>query len=296
MSLKSFKAQAAITDAIVLLLITTFSVTLLFSFVGNWGNDQQTVLRSAYVVNYMQSVTKTMYYVDASTRKEIGSDGIYVYKYALKHDGTFTDDSTTPPAYDLDEEKGCQILEDYPGTLRVTDLLKRDLADSEPGDADAPAMPVLDDKFGDAEVPGRTAMRCAIKELMKPFAFSGYKYYMDVMLSEARGDYNPVDDPDEALVRYKGPEITNSKDVKVAGAEDGSDPEGSEKQSTANGGSVPGCSAVTKNAGYDAISVASPFQVLYSKKRGSAGSEFLDSRFVKYKTRICIWQAKGSDS
>ena len=39
----------------------------------------------------------------------------------------------------------------------------------------------LDDQFGYAKQPGRTAARCAMKEIMKPFAFSGYDYFVEVM-------------------------------------------------------------------------------------------------------------------
>jgi len=120
----------------------------------------------------------------------------------------------------------------------------------------------LDDKFGSAEVPGRTAMSCALKELMKPFAFSGFKYYFEVEHLQT-----------QQLVGVDGPEITNSKDLRVV---------------KAGRRGVPfGCIAA-KDAGYDILAVSSPFQVLYSDTSGGS----LDSVFVKYKTRICIWQSR----
>lgn len=285
---KRRRSQAAITDAIILLLVTTFASVLVFSFIGTWGNDHDAVLRSAYVLNYMQSVSKSMYYIDASTLNGIGSDGLYVYKYALKDSGNGIafDTVNSPKEYDLgDSNKGCPYLAYYPGTLRVTDLLKRDLADDNPQDNSqgvSDHLPKLDDKFGDAAVPGRTAMRCAVKELMKPFSFSGYKYYFEVLSlesphdSEGEGDY----------VSYYGPEITNSNDSKIVGVHvDLAQPK---RTRIPNGGSdIPGCKAVLRT-GYDVLSVSSPFQVLYSK----SSADSLDVRFVKYKTRICIWRSK----
>ncbi len=276
------KSQAAITDAIILLLVATFACTLIFSFVGNWGNDHDAVLRSAYTLNYMQSVSKSMYYIDASTLQRIESDGLDVYAYPLvdSGNGIAFDKSGDPQyaAYNLaSPDAGCPSLAKYSGTLRVTDLLKRDLADSNPKDAVNPALPQLDDKFGDtAVVPGRTAMRCAVKELMKPFAFSGYKYYFEVLNLEnphgQEGDY----------VSYYGPEISNSNDSKIIGIERG----GGQAKKTKSG-ETPGCKAV-QNAGYDVLSVASPFQVLYSQSTGNS----LDMQFVKYKARICIWLSR----
>lgn len=283
MPLRSRKrSQAAITDAIILLLVASFSSALIFSFVGSWGSDHDAVLRSAYVLNYMQSVSKSMYYIDASTLQNVGSNGLYVYKYALKEAGDKIEFDTlnSPTEYDLDNrDKGCPYLAGYPGTLRVTDLLKRDLADDNPQDGEG-HLPKLDDKFGDAAVPGRTAMRCAVKELMKPFSFSGYKYYFEVLNLE-----NPHDPEGEGdYVSYLGPEVSNSNDSRVIGLNRGLD-----QPKRTKSGDIPGCKAVLR-AGYDVLSVSSPFQVLYSKSSENS----LDVRFVKYKTRICIWRSRES--
>lgn len=277
------KGQAAITDAIILLLISTFASSLIFAFVGNWGNDHDAVLRSSYVLNYMQSVSKTMYYVDASQLSGIGADGLDIYKTALMPDGSHSD----VPGYDLNSSYGCRLLAAYPGTLRVTDLLKRDLSDSNPkkdSSENKGPLPKLDDKFGSTAdavvVPGRTAMRCTMKELMKPFAFSGYKYYMEVL---------SLEDPVEAegdVVPYLGPEITNSRDLEVVGVETGG-----VKRLSGNG--KPGCNAASSagadGRGYNILSISSPFQVLYSTT-SIAGQ--LSMELLKYKTRICIWQSR----
>ncbi|MEM4255335.1 MAG: hypothetical protein QXR53_03330 [Candidatus Norongarragalinales archaeon] len=277
------KSQAAITDAIILLLVSIFSSVLIFNFVGTWGEDQDQVLRSAYVLNYMQSVSKALYYVDASTLTGVGSDGIDVYKKALTQSGFETN-----AKYDLDDsDDGCAQLQDYPGTLRVTDLMKRDLADSDPTLAVGGAMPKLDDSFGTppggARVPGRTAVRCALKELMKPFSFSGYKYYFEAILSQdAPGIAGGTP---QGIVHYIGPEITNSKDLNVVGVETA----GGYSNKAQNGAAseVPGCFSALRS-GYQILAVSSPFQVLYSDTSGGS----LDSKFIKYKTRICIWQSK----
>jgi len=79
---KKLRAQAAIIDALILLLVSIAASMLIFNFVGTWGEDQDQVLRSAYVLNYMQSVSKALYYVDSSTLSEIKSDGLDVYEKA----------------------------------------------------------------------------------------------------------------------------------------------------------------------------------------------------------------------
>jgi len=162
--------------------------------------------------------------------------------------------------------------------------MKRDLADSNPIPIGG-EMPKLDDKFGNAQVPGRTAVRCALKELMKPFAFSGYKYYFEAILSQQPEASGITAGESTALVHYVGPEITNSKDTEIVGVETSS---GSTiKQTNGKGTVVPGCfSAVDK--GLQILAVSSPFQVLYSDTSGGT----LDSKFIKYKTRICIWQSR----
>src|SRR3990167_7604740 len=243
---KKFRGQAAITDALILLFISIFASLLIFSFIGTWGEDQDQVLRSAYVLNYMQSVSKALYYVDSSTLSEVKSDDIDVYKKALAASGFETNNY-----YDLGSpDYGCGQLAKYPGTLRVTDLMKRDLADSDP---EVSAKPLLNDQFGNAQVPGRTAVRCALKELMKPFAFSGYKYYFEAILSQDAGSISGG--TPEALVHYFGPEITNSKDAEIVGVETSS---GSTiKQTNGKGTVVPGCfSAVDK--GLQILAVSSP--------------------------------------
>ncbi|HLC38043.1 MAG TPA: hypothetical protein VJI71_01175 [Candidatus Norongarragalinales archaeon] len=288
---KRLKGQAAITDAIILLLIAAFSSTLIFSFVGEWGNDQDSVLRSAYVLNYMQSVVKAMYYVDASTLENIGNDGLDVY--GKEFTGNPSSPFVASDEYDLDDaDFGCRVLENYPGTLRVTDLLKRDLGDSVPSDLAAAfssspptGLPYLDDKFGEAKVPGRTAMRCVMKELMKPFAFSGYRYYSEVLYPR-----DTTLSSDGTPVSFKGPEITNSRDPAIAGIELGDD----KIKRVVEGASqtYPGCHAVGQS-GYDVIAVSSPFQVLFSHTETSDSNPtgVLTSTFVPYTIRLCIWKA-----
>ena len=277
------KSQASITDAIILLLIAAFSSTLVFAFVGEWGNDQDNVLRSSYVLNYMQSVMKTMYYVDASTLNQVGVDRLVEYERQLSVDpanptspnGIFIENSTYNLKDDplTGEKEGCLQLEDYPGTLRVTDLLKRDLGDSNPN-TDPAALPKLDDNFGSAKIPGRTAMRCAMKELMKPFAFSGYRYYVEISFPKS-GETVPV----------YGPEITNSHDLQIAGVEK---PNSFSEKRIFSNNEKPGCTQVPK-AGYDVIAVSAPFQVLYTEKI----SNVLNSVFVPFVINVCIWKSSA---
>ncbi len=50
------RAQAAIFDGINLLLLAAISSALIFSFVSTYGTQQDRVLRSAYILNYMQGI------------------------------------------------------------------------------------------------------------------------------------------------------------------------------------------------------------------------------------------------
>lgn len=250
----ALKAQAAIFDGITFLLLTTFSASLMFVAVTNYGEQEDAVLRSAHVLNYMQSFMKSVYYVNVPTLERVCDEGACDQDYY--EDLESVDD-------------GCPSLNAYLGSISVTDLLKRDLSD--------PDSTVLDDKYG-STVPakGKTALRCAAKEMMKSFATAGYKYYIEVIdpkgTSYANGAPIPID----------GKKITNSQDDCVLYGVKNNPNDGcySELQ---QGIVVSGCEEAVK-AGYKVLSVSSPFRVTPAK---DAGGESQEERQLIF--RVCIW-------
>ncbi len=201
------RAQASFFDGIMFLLIVVFSITLVFVSLGSYTAAEDKALRSSYLINYLQSTTKVLYYLDANSLKDVkpycadlGSDAAgHPYsnsRYCLP-DGT----DRVP----LD----CRVLgltaSQYPNQVSVIDLLKKDVSSTKAG-ANAedylhtfgnlarsildsnnreiePAFQsgtYLDDKYGSSTQYGRMAMRCAMKELMKPFTFSAYHYQAEV--------------------------------------------------------------------------------------------------------------------
>ena len=64
------RGQASLFDGITFLLLATLASTLMFVQSNSYGVEESKVLRSAYVLNYMQSVVKAMYYLDASTLQD----------------------------------------------------------------------------------------------------------------------------------------------------------------------------------------------------------------------------------
>ena len=148
------RAQAAVIDGIMFLLVVVTSVTLVYSFYGNYGQAQDKTAYSAFVMNFMQATVKTLYYLDASTLSKVDA-------YSLQSGLNGPD---------------CGQLQKYPG-ISVMELLKKD---STPVpltgvNGDGNDIADLDNKFGKADAPGKLAMRCAMKELMKPFEFANFK-------------------------------------------------------------------------------------------------------------------------
>ncbi|MEK6843627.1 MAG: hypothetical protein AABY04_04010, partial [Candidatus Micrarchaeota archaeon] len=124
---------------------------------------QDKVLRTAYLSNYLESSAKMVYYLDVATLQNVKS---------YCKDTELSIESATSyyckPQYDLD----CSILNKYKGRISISDLVKKDLDSSD----DSNPLSNFDDKYGSSEQYGRTAARCAMKEVMKPFTFSGYRY------------------------------------------------------------------------------------------------------------------------
>ncbi len=256
------RGQAAIYDGITFLLLASFSSGLIYVFVATYGQTEDSALKASYQLNYLQSVTKAFYYLDASALKLVdatepgASGGIPVY--------------TNDPS--LSGNKGCSALEPYKYSL--ADLLKRDLAD--PVDKQNPSkpVPILDDNYGIIEALGRQGARCAMKELMKPLVYSGYEYAVDVINPKAPGSENFID-VEDGTARITNNEILSNKltkkDLVSPGFENGQ------------------CVWVQKQ-GIPVLSMAAPFRVLLPQT-SDKNQETRD-----YELRFCIWSKRPSPS
>ncbi len=167
------RAQAAIFDGIMFLLLSSFSVAIIFSFLNNYGAAQDRVMQSANIVNYMHGVMKQIYYVDASTLANVDN-------YGNAFPGDYGDEKN------VYGEMNCSNLSKWSSS--VADVVKKDLLDGK-----------LDDKFGNQGgiALGKTALRCLFKETMKPFRQAGYHYFVEILnpdtyfpLQAPTGTYN----------------------------------------------------------------------------------------------------------
>jgi hypothetical protein len=185
------KGQAAIFDAITFLLLVVFSVSMMYVFLADYGSSQDRVIRSAHVLNYMQALTKSIFFIDANSVSEV------------------------QPYRDLtgaDLGPSCASLKEYPASISVADLLKNDVSDSKLDDhVTAPGS-----SGTGALKPGLTASRCALKELMKPFTTSGFNYFAEVVDPKF---YGPPCQASRA-VPVTGRPITNYFTTPLCGCDD----------------------------------------------------------------------------
>lgn len=133
------RGQAALFDGIFLLIIVMSAVAMLFQFVYAYGQSQDQALRSAYVLDYTQSIMKSVYYIDVGA---INSD---LYK------GKAID--------------RCSDLKKWAGSGTVAECIKLDAEDGR-----------LNNKGASCGKVGLTAIQCLLHETMKPFVYSGYSY------------------------------------------------------------------------------------------------------------------------
>ncbi len=152
------RAQAALFDGIMFLLISSMSVGIMYSFMVAYGDSQDRVMRSAHVLNYVQSVMKSIYFMDASTLENVDP---------IKVGGSVVAD--------------CSKLGQWKGTITVADMVKKDLANPGPFTQDFTTWGLFDDKYGAADAPGKTALWCLLNEVMKPFSQAGYKYLAEAL-------------------------------------------------------------------------------------------------------------------
>ncbi len=198
------RSQAALFDGIMFLLFASVSVAMVFVFLNEYGKAQDATLRSGYVLAYVQQVGKGLFFLHAKTLRYVG-DAQNVP--AMRAEVCWYDpESGVPPGQcngasqgypysDLMVKgRGCDVLGDFELST-ISDLLKKDL-----GDGEDESKSCLDDKFGSvagqypgacrqktnprwnsvAPIPGKTALRCALKELLKPLQTAGFKYFVDV--------------------------------------------------------------------------------------------------------------------
>ena len=160
------RAQAALFDGIMFLLIASMSAGIMYSFMASYGESQDRVMRSSHVLNYMQSTMKSIYSIDSSTLKDVPP---------VTMNGLTVAD--------------CSILSNWQGTITVADLLKKDLSDPVEAGAGARASGKLDNKYGTAEAGGKTALWCLLNEVMKPFTQAGYRYIAEVLNANLEQTY-----------------------------------------------------------------------------------------------------------
>ena len=185
------RGQAAIFDGIMFLLLVSFSVAMMFSFLSDYGNSQARTLRSAHLLNYVQSIGKSVYSLDVSQLAE-------------------TDLTKQPIEWQTRGFHNCEQLASF-GSNTVADLLKRDVSDGK-----------FDNQFGEsdeANAPSKLALRCALFELMKPVVGSGFDYNAEVLSGDSNPRFTPFYDAtsEEPVLITNLPEDNAIYQVALAG-------------------------------------------------------------------------------
>jgi hypothetical protein len=262
------KAQAAIFDGITFLLMTGFACALVYSTITGYGDSMDNALYSFYELNYLQSAVKSLYYIHLNQLAGIGDEGLKAYQ--------------TAPALGPGGLHPCSDFASYLGSQTVLDLLKKDLSDS-PSDAAFEGVR-LDDKFWNTPgtngvpAPGKQALRCALKELMKPLVLAGYDYYAEIICPKCHraagaGDYKAIDVEDAR--------VTSSKSL--------SDPGVISKAVLGDGG---GCLyAQTPPLSYKVLTMDVPLRIsLGTSCTQAQQSQTQGGCQRNYILRVCVWQ------
>ncbi len=258
---KRSRAQAAIFDGITLLLLASVSSALIFAFVASYGQQQDRVLRSAYILNYMQSAVKASYYVDASTLSKVDHT-----EAGLDARGRIVTNRLEIYQDLADPVTGCKALARYSGSFSVSELLKRDLAERQP---------VLDDRFDTTDALGITAYKCAIKELMKPFWYAGFYYGFDVI--DVTGEFGA--DGTAVQVAPKGG-VAGYPAIRLI-----TDYPDFLKNTPGKGVGQFGICQQAKSVSPDVVTVQVPFKVIYVNSAVNPP----DRKLRNYQLAFCIW-------
>ncbi|MBU1197600.1 hypothetical protein KJ765_03735 [Candidatus Micrarchaeota archaeon] len=194
--MRSRKAQASFFDGILFLMVVVFSVAMIFVTLNSYTVSQDRALRSAYFMNYLQSTAKALYFIDVNTLGDVetycadlGGANSERYCKTLASNNDRFDRFTLSDGSSIDTFD-CPSLTDYSNLITVADLLKKDVSPivggiilDESFTTDSATGTFLDDHYGHSNQRGRTALRCSMKEIMKPFTFSGYHYMSEVTRS-----------------------------------------------------------------------------------------------------------------
>ncbi len=261
------RAQAAIFDGITFLLMVGFSCALVYSVVTNYGESMDNALNSFYELNYLQSAVKSLYYMNLQQLSNVASD-----------------EDSLAPAYTVDPPLndatlGCEQFRSHTGSVTVLDLLKKDLSDI-PDDPSSEEV-VLDDLFsgrtGEVKAPGRQALRCALKELMKPLVLAGYDYYAEVVCPRCNPSYKAIPFGGADGMGGGGARVTSNEALANFDSEKGKsvDPDG-------------GCAFVqTPDGGsYRALSMSVPLRISLGTSCEGVSCQ------RDYILRVCIWQTR----
>ena len=268
------RAQAAIFDGITFLLMTGFACSLVYSVVTGYGDTLNNALYSFHELNYLQSAVKALYYINLQQLSGIG----------VERD-VFGDSSayTQPPALDDagTTALGCSRFASATGAVTVLDLLKRDLSDKP---SDSSAEPSLDDRFWSSPdkpsvaapgvtAPGKQALRCALKELMKPFTLAGYDYYAEVLNPQGTPPYKAIDVFDARVTSNASMANPNTPLL-------------------ASDGTGSGCAYAQSVAGgsHGVLSMDVPLRVSLGTSCTQAQSGIACQR--DYILRVCVWQTR----
>jgi len=292
------RGQAAIFDGIMFLLFTSISVALVFVFLNGYGISQDDAMRSSYVLAYIQDVSKVLFFVDVSTLRDaansstpaLNAEAIYLDPGAGITTACSPSNGVGCPYWDLsygNADDQCSVLNQYFYTT-VADLVKRDLSDSDvnttviiPGSGgntgvDPSGLVKLDNYFGVASgvgtpprAHGKTALRCALKELLKPIQLAGYYYFVEIV--------NPT--PYEHSIPIPGRQITNYWRANPDASGNGGYHSCEDAMNYTTGGYVSGAA----RREFKILSVSMPFRVPRQET-------MQDMR--NFMLRICIWPGK----
>jgi len=235
---KERKGQAAIFDGIMFLLLVSISVAMMFSFLANYGQSQTRILQSSHLLNYVQSIGKTLYHVDAASLSDVDLADVGGRRWPYK---------------------GCSELRSF-NSNTVADLIKRDVVDGK-----------FDNKFGTSSTPnapGKIALRCALKELMKPIVGAGYDYNAEILDVDA--GLKPFNlQPDDA--EGENPRIVTTLD-----------PTNAADQRIYTAAVTNGCDAISQALkGKQLLAIATPFRVF-----DDTGQKH------DHQLRICMWPSE----
>lgn len=284
---------------------------MVYAAISTYGVAQDNIMVSSYRLEYIQSVAKAIYHIDASSLYDVASKNsqeIYFNDsdYCLEHSDCSSITGVGEPYFDLGNspQLSCSILSNYP-SVSVAELLKRDLEDVSGSAANNPNSEnslCLDNQMGiDPNcpgnsvpssnstpnlplVPGKLALRCALFELMKPIHSQGVRYFADIV--KENNPSQTVSQP--TALSFGWQRVTDSYIADIGtGTPSNPQPFSSCEDVQNNYNNVvfnfKNAPASIANSQVDLLTVAVPFRVPYSDQINNFYSETF---------RICIWNSQ----